>query len=377
MIEDLPKEKRAKRKSWTRGNGAVREHGGVWYIRYCRNGKRREERTDAQTKQEALAVLRKRGEQLDAGLFDIDSAKVKVDELYALIKSDYEQQGQHVKDLTKRWNHLSKTFGGNLARTVTPDRISKYINQRLNKEGAARATVQLELACLRRMLRLGFQHSKVARVPYVPCLKIENARQGFFEQEDFERVRVALPDYLRPLVTVAYWTGWRKGELLKMEWRHVNLETGEARLDETMTKNGKGRVVILPQEALEVLKVWREQTRELERATGRIITSLFHRQGAPIKDFYGAWRAACEAAGISGRLFHDLRRSSVRNYVRQGVHERIAMAISGHKTRSIFDRYNIVDPKDLQEAARRVASARNGGEMGKIVVLPERKAEGD
>jgi integrase len=356
-----------KRRSWTRGNGAVREKGGVWYIRYCRNGKRREERTEAQTKHEAGDILRKRLERLDAGLYDLDTAKVKIDELYADLTRDYAVNGRHVEDLPKRWNHLSEVFGGNLARTVTTPRITEYIEQRL-KEGAAKATIQNELACLRRMLRLGFTSGKVVRVPHVPCLKVENARQGFFEYEDFVKVRAALPDYLRPLVTVAYWTGWRKGELLNMEWRHVNLDTGEARLDAAMTKNKTGRVVILPPEALEALSAWRDQTRELERTTGRIITSLFHRQGEPIKDFYGAWDAACDTAGLRGRLFHDLRRSSVRNYVRQGVHERVAMMISGHKTRSIFDRYNIVSDRDLREAARRVASARNGGEMGKIEV---------
>ncbi len=144
-----------------------------------------------------------------------------------------------------------------------------------------------------------------------------------------------------------------------------------------MTKNKSGRVVILPQDALDALKAWRERTREQERASGRIIIPLFHRQGTPIKNFYGAWRTACETAKVGPRLFHDLRRSSIRNYVRNGVHEKVAMAISGHKTRSVFDRYNIVSDRDLQEAARRVAAARNGAEMGQMVVLPEKRAASD
>jgi integrase len=97
--------------------------------------------------------------------------------------------------------------------------------------------------------------------------------------------------------------------------------------------------------------------------------SVFHHNGYPVKDFYGAWRQACIIANVRGQLFHDLRRTSVPNYVRSGVPERVAMAISGHKTRSIFDRYNIVSASDLQAAASRVMAQRSGKELGKIVEI--------
>jgi hypothetical protein len=133
----------------------------------------------------------------------------------------------------------------------------------------------------------------------------------------------------------------------------------------------------LPPEALAALKQWDAETAEVEREKGIIIRLVFHRDGKPVRDFYAAWKSACKRAGSPGMLLHDLRRTAARNYVRSGNHESVVIRILGHKTRSIFDRYNIVAEEDLRQAADRVAAPRIGSKMGAIADIGAARRKAD
>jgi integrase len=178
----------------------------------------------------------------------------------------------------------------------------------------------------------------------------------------YDAVRRHLPEDLRVAVAIAHAFGWRmQSEILPLERRHLDLGAGTLRLDPGTTKNDDGRVVYLTPELKSLLAAQLERVEVLQRRLGWIIRWLFphlrgRRVGQRRKDIGGAWAKACRLAGCPGMRPHDFQSTAVRNMVNAGVPERVAMKVTGHKTRSVFDRYHIVvSPGDLQDVARRLA----------------------
>jgi len=165
-----------------------------------------------------------------------------------------------------------------------------------------------------------------------------NVRRGFLETYEVDLLVRALPEYLQGMVRFAYLTGWRLSEITGLRWEDVDLYN-EAILVET-SKNAQGRVLALRGELRTILQHQAQDATEW----------VFQLERRPVGDFRKAWRTACKAAGIPGKRFHDLRRSGVRNLVRAGVDASVVMSISGHKTRSVFDRYNVTSMDDIRGA---------------------------
>jgi len=169
------------------------------------------------------------------------------------------------------------------------------------------------------------------------------------EHSEYLVFRGQLPADHQDILDFAYLTGWRRGEVLGLEWSDVDRSAGVVRLRPEKCKTREGRVLVLSKPLRDVIeRLWRA------RVLGCPL--VFHRQGRSLDHFKDTWRRACKAAGLPGKLFHDLRRTAVRNMVRAGIPERVAMQMSGHKTRSVFDRYNIVSETDLRQAAERLAA---------------------
>lgn len=186
-----------------------------------------------------------------------------------------------------------------------------------------------------------------------------NVRIGCFDHEMFSAVKTKLAAHLQPIVTFAYVKGWRvQSEVLSVQWRQVDRNAHTVRLDAGTTKNKRGRVLdFTDNDDLRSLfdALWTEH--EALAANGTIRPWVFHRNGKRIKGFRKAWSNACDGTGFRGRLLHDLRRSAVRNLVRAGTPDTVAMKITGHRTRSVFDRYDITSGADVREGLGRLNSA--------------------
>jgi integrase len=278
--------------------------------------------------------------------------------------------------------HLRKAFGSDRAVDIKTRHLMAYVRERTDA-GATRATVAYELAVLKRAMSIAVEAELLPYRPKFPTIRLDNARTGFFEEPEFRAVLAELPQYLRPVVSFAYLTGWRiRSEVLPLAWAQVDLDAGTVRLEPGTTKNRKGRLFplrALPElEAL--LREQRERTDQLQRERGVILPWVFPRQGRRLYGFYRTWRTACKRAAVLkdaegkpveregkvvivrpellGKIPHDFRRTAVRNLVRAGVSEKVAMELTGHKTRAVFERYNIVSERDLSEAVTRLAALR-------------------
>jgi integrase len=238
------------------------------------------------------------------------------------------------------------------------------------------AEINRELQILKRCFNLAKEEGRLLHVPHIPTLEENNARKGFLDAAQLQDVLAFLPVELRPVIQFAYITGWRiASEVLPLTWSRVDFDAGEVRLD--TSKNGAGRVLPMNDDLRALLK---SQQREHERLMkgGHLVPWVFVRmvaegRGGPKKpqriiSFNKAWKAACAQAGHPGIVPHDLRRSAVRNMIRRGVPEGIAMRLVGHKTRAMLDRYNIIDGRDLREAVDRLT-----GVAGNVEVKPRVK----
>jgi integrase len=212
------------------------------------------------------------------------------------------------------------------------------------------------------MLSLAVGAQKLSRKPRFQMLAENNVRQGFLEHGDFLALLGNLPDHLRPLVEFLYLSGWRKGEALKLEWRDVDLSGKVVRLRIENSKNKEARVLPLTGRLWEVI-----QDRVRERRLDCL--NVFHHGGQKIGDFKKAWKTACKRSGLEGTLVHDLRRCAARNLARAGVREDVAMEITGHKTRSMYRRYRIVDEKDLMEAAEKLQTHLESQAGAKVIPI--------
>ena len=334
--------------------GSIYQRGNIWWIKYYNNGKSYQESSKSTKKMVATKLLKRREGAIAQGKSPgVEYDRVTFDELAEGYVRDYKiNQKKSLTKAERSVRRLRVVFGGVPVSQITTPRINRFIEQRLD-DGVSNGTINRELSALKRMMNIGAQQTPpmVDRVPHIPMLEENNARKGFFEYEEFIALRDALPEYLKGFVSFAYKSGWRVSEITGLKWSNVDLHQRVVWLDNDETKNKEGRTIYLDEELVQVFRRQKEKQKEREL----ILPYVFpNRNGdGRIKDFRYVWKRCCRKVGIPGRLFHDFRRTAVRNMVRSGIPERVAMMISGHKTRAVFERYNIVNEDDLKMASRK------------------------
>ena len=320
----------------------------TWHIGYrTRRGvPERVEAVGSDRRVDAVALLKRRlGGESQA------STVMTIEDLVEQIRGDYKRNNRDSIDRMERSvKHLLQRLGGFTIIDLTTESIVAYQNGRL-AAGAANATVNREMSALKRAFRLAARQDSTIPIPYIPMLTEDNVRRGFFEYSQLEAILPHLSAELQPVIEMAYITGWRvRSEILTRRWSHVDFsDVGWLRLEPGETKNGRGRAFAMTDWTRDILLEQRRRTSLVEAEKAQIVPWVFHRNGKPIRDFYTAWRKACTAAGLEGRIPHDFRRTAVRNLERAGVPRSTAKAMVGHQTDSVYQRYAIVDAGMLHE----------------------------
>jgi integrase len=394
-MNELQEKKRKQRRA--NGQGSLIKLNGCrfWYAQYYdQMGRKIRVSTKTDVKQEAQNKLTGMIADAQRGLAPIaDAHKLTYADLRAGLLASYVEKGN--KSLKQRANgeetvnglaQLDQFFGfgpGNRGPRII--RINTETGRAFVKarqaEGAGNAVINRSLACLRRMLRLAFEEKKIQSVPVIRFLKEPPARRGFLELPKFEELLAQFQPTLKPYITFLYFCGGRRGEAELIEWPQVHLERKLIRIEDDQTKDKEAREIPLPGRLVLMLE-------RIEPKQGLVFDTTNLRK---------EWRKACAAVGLGniievpgrkydpryeGLTLHDFRRSAIRNLVTlAGVREKVAMEITGHKTRSVFDRYHIVDTTDVSNAmqqwetkAKNLLPQARRAKLGKIAHRSTRKS---
>jgi len=337
--------------------GGVKQKTTTWYLKYYRGGKPVELSSGTEDYDEALKMLRKKMADVGAAHTD-DPDRVTMGQLFDLLLEDYRfKNRKSTYDTELRVDaHLRPFFGEMKVKAIGTTVLKQFVARRRRQEAEA-ATINKELAWVRRAMKIGAQHEPVLvdRVPHFDMLAIDNVREGTIDHEVYRAVRDRLPQYARIALVIGYHTGARKGEICSIKLDHVDMKAARIFRPGRSTKNGTPRYLPIYgymaaelEMALAVIDAWNKQNPR------RRCPYLLQRFGKRVFDFEKVWSAAVKDAGAEEALFHDLRRTAVTNMIDAGLSEKEAMEISGHKTRAVFDRYHIVSERRMKQNAEKL-----------------------
>jgi integrase len=368
------------------GKGRIWQRGRIWWIQFYVHGQPIRESSKSTKKAVAEKLLMKRLVAADEGTLTAPQRAILYEEMRERWVKSRLLNGESQKDLDYALARLDEFFEGLSTSVIDEDRIDEFKLAR-KATGASHATINRSLFVLNQMINLSAK--RIKNPPKVRKFKEPPARQGFLADQDYVRLWSKLPTYLQPITEFAYSTGMRQGELEALTWKKVDRAACVIRLEPEDTKNEAGREIhygVVPELVESMSRLWERSA----SASGLVFTRA---DGSPLATFRKAWNRACIKAGLGrmcwkcrvcqqltevekqpwppervpeeipvcscgktchwhyeGLIFHDLRRTAIRNLRRAGVPESIVMTISGHKDRGVFERYNIKDSDDQRRA---------------------------
>ena len=379
------------------GKGRLYQRGRVWWVQFYIHGQQQRESSKSTKKAVAEKLLMRRILAADDGSLEPPHKPITYEEMRERLVTTWLLERPHLsrKEADYGLVYLDEFFAKMPSHAITTEKIDEFKLER-KATGVSNATVNGYLRTLRKMIKLSAR--KFKNPPEVKLLPEPPARKGFLTREQYLRLDAALPQYLRPITAFAFRTGMRKEELAGLKWQNVNMAKGMIHLEGEQTKNGEARDIPfgkVPELASMMADLFKNRaseyvfTRPNARKDGTVCCKLgtFRKawNRATIKIGMGrmCWECpvchqlievekqpwppeyapkdvpncACGHAcrwHYAGLCFHDLRRTGVRNLRRAGVQESVAMKISGHKTRAVFERYNIVDTVDIEQAMEKL-----------------------
>lgn len=344
----------------------------TWWARYSVDCTQVRISTGTDDREAALDFLREKlGKIARREEHGVDRQRLTVKDICDTLIEKYERKKKAslktgARATAKLW---TDTCGDVRAVTLTTRMVARILadwkaaNTRRGRP-ATDATCNRRLAFLRRTYRVSKLMVDPAKLDFADLWERESdPRDVYMSPSDFAKILKHLPAYFKDFFSFAYYTGARRGQIASMKWEHVDTTQWVIQWPSPSTKAKKPQVLALAGMPLEIIqRRWKSRTPGCEY--------VFDRGGKPIKDFRKIWKKALDAAGFDADAyrFHDTRRASVTHTVETGASASVAMAVSGHRTRSMLDRYSLP-----LLAAQRAALERSSAHV-QAMTTPKKKA---
>lgn len=342
--------------------GRIFKRGDIFWCAYYLRGQEFRESTKTTDDLEARKFLKARLREVGADVMGLQkfatpkSSKLTVAQLVDSLTADFTLRDILSEQNSCNLRRVTKDFGNYKAAQLTPEIVDNYISGRV-ADGDKPASVNRVLQLLGQAYTLAKRRGTLSHAPYIRHLsEAGNARQGFFSEAELASVIAALPADLQDFVRFAAFSGMRKGEIASLRWSDVDGDVLKLRAENS--KNGNARLIPLAGELGEIISRRAAMRQVKINGVSQLCEFIFHRRGQQVGRFNKAWASATTAANVPDKLFHDLRRTGVRNMVQAGVSPQIAKKISGHKTDSMFQRYSIIVTDDVRVALQQTEAYR-------------------